>query len=469
MRVSTEDQAKEGYSLPAQKRRLLGYSEAHNWTVAGLYSDEGISAKFLDTRPQALQMMEDAKKHMFDIILTIKIDRLCRNTKELLQLVDELDKYKVVFLSIEEQIDYTTPVGRMVLTFLGSIAELERSTITARTNMGKEQKRLSGLKVNGGFIPFAYDFIDGIFTPNERKDTVQLIFSLYNQGMSANRICFFLQDRHILSPQNKPTWERGTVIRILKNETYKGFIRGVEAKNIEPIISQEVFQEAQAKLDIINKGATKKQAKDDFYFADVAYCNVCGRKLSCKREAKPRLRKYYVCKYNSSKHITAKDEGAHSARMENKVFEDLFLEYFENFTLDFSNVEIKTDEKKLHDIDLYINSYENKKAALTKRKSRILVKYMDGLITDEDYKDISTNTLNEIKELEDNIQDLISKKQELINNSSSKDYVSNVIMLKNKLNEIWPDMTDKQKRLFISSTIKKISIARGRIVLIEFK
>lgn len=112
--------------------------------------------------------------------------------------------------------------------------------------------------------------------------------------------------------------------------------------------------------------------------------------------------------------------------------------------------------------------YENKKNALTKRKSKMLEKYMDNLINDEEYKEISNSTAQELLEIDNNIQDLNSKKQALINNSTSKEYVDSIINLKRTLNDLWQDMTDKQKRLFISSTIKKILIARGRIVSVEF-
>ena len=83
MRVSTEEQAKEGYSLPSQKRKLMAYCDAHDWSIVAIYTDEGISAKNIDDRPQAKQLLEDAKNNLFENILILKVDRLARNTRKL--------------------------------------------------------------------------------------------------------------------------------------------------------------------------------------------------------------------------------------------------------------------------------------------------------------------------------------------------------------------------------------------------
>ena len=470
MRVSTEEQAKEGYSLPSQKRKLMSYCDAHDWPIVAIYTDEGISAKNIDDRPQAKQLLEDAKNGLFENILILKVDRLARNTRNLLEIVDLLKKHKVHLNAVEETIDYETPTGKMMLTILGSFAELERSTITARTNAGKEQKRLSGYKVAGGFIPYGYEFKEGQFVAiPDQAEIIQKIYKMYLDGMTGNEICIKLQSDHIPSPKNGKTWERSTLMRILKNETYIGYIRGIPAKNIDPILSEESFFMVQNLINSRSSTKARKYAKDDFLFADVAYCGVCGRKLVCKQEAKPRCRKYYMCYYNSSKHLHSGDEGAHSARMENSTLEELFLDYFNNFKLDLANTEIKADEERLKQLDRIINSLENKKSTLQKRKSRSLEKYMDGLIDDSEYAEISSLTSKSITDLESEIQTYQDEKDQISSGPNNKDFAKHILEARNTLADFWELMDTHQKRLFITSTIKKIQIVRGRITLIEFR
>jgi len=469
MRVSTEEQAKEGYSLPSQKRKLMGYCEAHDWPVAAIYTDEGVSAKNIDDRPQAKQLLEDAKNGLFENILILKVDRLARNTRNLLEIIDLLKKHKVHLNAVEETIDYETPTGKMMLTILGSFAELERSTITARTNAGKEQKRLSGYKVAGGFIPYGYEFKNEMYiTIPEQSEVIQRIYKMYINGKSGNQICIDLQSENIASPKNGKTWERSTLMRILKNETYIGRIRGVPAKNIEPILSEDDFYLVQTLINARSSTKARKYAKDEFIFADVVYCGICGRKLVCKQEAKPRSRMYYMCYYNSSRHLHSGDEGAHSARMENSVLEGLFLDYFNNFKLDLASAEIKADEERIKQIDRILNSLESKKATLQKRKSRSLEKYMDGVISDEEYSDISTSTSKSIIDIEKDIQSYQNEKDQLLESPNSKAFTKHVLEARNTLADFWELMDAHQKRLFITSTIKKIQIVKGRIITIEF-
>lgn len=469
MRVSTEEQAKEGYSLPAQRRKLMAYCEAHDWPIVAIYSDEGITGSSLAKRPQATQMIEDATKNQFENILILKVDRLARNTKDLLTIIETLKKYKVHLNAVEETIDYDTPTGKMMLTILGSFAELERSTITARTNAGKEQKRLSGYKIGGGFIPYGYILEDEQFKANvDQAKVIKRIFELYLAGNSANAICQLFQKEKIRSPKNSDTWERSTLMRILRNETYIGYIRGNPSKNIEPIVSIELFESVNRLIQARSTSKQRKFAKDDFIFADVIYCGVCGRKLQCKQEAKPRSRRYYVCYYNSSKHIHSGDEGAHSSRMEASTLEGLFLEFFNSFEIDLKSVEIKADENKLKTLDKYLISFENKKSALIKRKNRSLEKYMDGFISDEEYATISAETERLIKAVDEDIQATQNEKDHLLRSPNSQEFVNNIIKTKKTLADYWDMMDNHEKRIFITTILKRIEIVRGKISSIEF-
>ena len=131
IRVSTEDQAKEGYSLEVQREYLESFAKREKYEIFKVYCDDGISA--YSTRREALQqLLKDAKNKKFDFVLVYKIDRFSRNLKDLLNLVDELSSYGIGFKSATEPFDTTTSAGKLMFQQLGSFAEFERNRIAER-------------------------------------------------------------------------------------------------------------------------------------------------------------------------------------------------------------------------------------------------------------------------------------------------------------------------------------------------
>ena len=130
-RVSTEEQAKEGYSLEVQREHLEAFAKQKGYEIFKVYSDEGISGYVLE-RPALKKLIEDAKYKEFDLVLVYKIDRFSRNLKDLLNLADELSCYGIGFKSATEAFDTSTSAGRMMLQQLGSFAEFERNRRAGR-------------------------------------------------------------------------------------------------------------------------------------------------------------------------------------------------------------------------------------------------------------------------------------------------------------------------------------------------
>ena len=153
IRVSTEKQADEGFSLDAQEMRLRAYCEAQQWNVCPnhIYVDAGISGKSTD-REQFQAMMQAAKDGSVKRIVTMKLDRLARNTKDFLSIVDTLQNDGCDLVLIKESFDTSTPQGKFALTMFAAIAELEASTITERVMTGKAQKAADG-GYNGSRCP----------------------------------------------------------------------------------------------------------------------------------------------------------------------------------------------------------------------------------------------------------------------------------------------------------------------------
>ncbi|MEA3458201.1 MAG: recombinase family protein [Candidatus Thermoplasmatota archaeon] len=244
-RVSTEDQAKEGFSLDAQLDKLRSYCKARDWEIGGEYIDDGYSGRYIK-RPAYKQMMEEQDK--WDILLVIKMDRIHRNSKNFMLMMEELKKQKKEFVSMTESLDTSTAMGRFVMDIIQRIAQLESEQIGERVYVGMEQKA----KTNGGMlgfnIPYGYNYIDGklIINPDEAKN-VKNIFEMYQKGLSMKEISKNLNLRKIPTKLNK-TWGAQTVSLILKNPLYCGYLHWEDYLNPsdhEPIIEKNVFNEVQ--------------------------------------------------------------------------------------------------------------------------------------------------------------------------------------------------------------------------------
>ena len=166
IRVSTDEQAREGFSIDAQKRKLLAYAESQDWDVTSILVDDGYSAKDLN-RPAMQELLEKVRGEEIDVVLVFKLDRLTRSVKDLYHLLDEFARHDVGFRSSQEQFDTTTTMGRAMLGILGIFAQWERETIAERVRMGMEQKVREGKKP-GGKYPYGYDR-DGNLIPEEAE------------------------------------------------------------------------------------------------------------------------------------------------------------------------------------------------------------------------------------------------------------------------------------------------------------
>lgn len=139
-RVSTEEQVRDGYSINAQKELLNEYARRNNIEIIEEYIDEGKSGKSIDGRPEMKRLLRDTKTGSFEIVIVYKLDRLARKTKDSLEIVENLEAHNVQLVSYTENIDTTTPGGKMFYTLLSSLSEMERSNIIDRAKMGMLQR-----------------------------------------------------------------------------------------------------------------------------------------------------------------------------------------------------------------------------------------------------------------------------------------------------------------------------------------
>jgi len=244
-RVSTEDQAKEGFSLDAQLDKLRSYCKARDWTIAGEYVDDGYSGRNVK-RPAYTRMMEEMDK--WDTILVIKMDRIHRNSKNFMLMMEDLKKHGKEFVSMTESLDTSTAMGRFVMDIIQRIAQLESEQIGERVYIGMEQKARTNGGVLGFNIPYGYDYIDGKLVINEDEaKIVKEIYSWYSDGKSMGEIAKMLNNSKI--PTKKGGfWAKKTISTILKNPTYCGYLHWedyINKSDHDPIVSENEFNEIQ--------------------------------------------------------------------------------------------------------------------------------------------------------------------------------------------------------------------------------
>ncbi len=258
IRVSTDKQANEGYSLDAQREKLQAYCTAQGWSAddAHIYVDAGQSAKSTD-RPEYQRMLQAVAAGDVRRIVAVKLDRLSRNTRDFLGLLDYCDEHACGVVSIAESFDTSTPVGRAVVTVLMAFAELERSQIADRMQSGRDEKARQGER-NGAPVPYGYTYAGGAWAAqHEQAGTVRRIFAEFNGGASLRGIAAMLNTAGVPAPRGR-AWYPAQVSYILDNGLYAGLVQykgaGVPTENIPAIVGRADYDAAGARLATLRRG-----------------------------------------------------------------------------------------------------------------------------------------------------------------------------------------------------------------------
>lgn len=293
VRVSTDEQAKEGFSIPAQRERLRAFCESQGWEIAHEYIEEGWSAKDIN-RPKMQQMLRDIKKNKFDIVLVYRLDRLTRSVLDLYLLLQTFDGNNVSFRSATEVYDTSTAMGRLFITLVAALAQWERENLAERVKFGIEQMIDEGKKP-GGHSPYGYKF-DKDFNCEVIEDeanTVQMIFQLYCDGFGYRAIAERLNELNI-KPRLAKQWNHNSIRDILMNDMYIGTYRWggkVIPNNHPPLITDIMFKSAQK---VIKGKAVNTSRKGKFMLTGILNCGHCDNNMQGfydKRDQKT----YYRC------------------------------------------------------------------------------------------------------------------------------------------------------------------------------
>lgn len=304
-RVSTQEQATEGYSIGEQQERLRSFAASFGWRDVKLYTDPGFSGASMD-RPALQELIHDVRKKKVSRVIVYKLDRLSRSQKDTLFLIEDVFLANgCEFISMSESFSTETPVGRATIGLLAVFAQLERETIKERMTVGKVGRAKAGYFHGGGIIPAGYDYTDGRLVVNE-FDAAQVreVFRLYLSGKAPRQILDIFTERGYLIQGR--VWTRSRLKTVLRNPIYIGrvtFAGQVYDGCHEPLIDKKEFDAVQ---ELIDRRAREYKNNRNVETATgnlllgVAFCARCGSRLisQCTRssgEGHPLLR-YYMCK-----------------------------------------------------------------------------------------------------------------------------------------------------------------------------
>lgn len=306
IRVSTEEQAKKGYSLPAQRENLEEFAKKNGYTVAGCYIDEGKSArKKYANRKEFMRMLEDVKAGRIDVILFIKLDRWFRSVADYYKIQEILDAHNVAWKTTQEHYDTETTNGRLYINIRLSVAQDESDRDSDRIKFVFDSKVARGEVITGS-LPLGLTIRDKHVVPDpETADIAQTLFHHYRAHGSAGAAARHIQDTYGLFLQDH------TVRRMLRNPLYKGAYRD-NPSYCQPLIPPQEFDAIQKQLE--SRSIRRSPVGRVYLFSGLVRCACCGRGMSGSYSASGG-REYYLyrcrgaCVQHSCPHRRQMSEG----------------------------------------------------------------------------------------------------------------------------------------------------------------
>ena len=441
VRVSTEAQAEEGYSVGAQTERLQSYCKAMGWTKTELYVDGGFSGSNLE-RPEMQRLIGDVKSGKTAAVLVYKLDRLSRSQKDTLYLIEDVFiPNDVDFISLNESIDTSTPYGRAMIGILSAFAQLERENICMRTKMGMLERVKQGYWRGAG-VPYGYDYdhVQGILIPNEQAEIVRKVYDLYIRGYSPMMIAqiFGISSEKVVT--NMLTRRANTGVVTNNGDVYAG--------RHEAIISEEVYELAMEKM---RDRSTKARATTTQHhlLTGLVYCGVCGARMRYIKWGKSGYKLMCYSQDKGKPHMHKSDNcdnmyvWAHE--IEGIVLKDIF------------NISVNIEADRLKDPSARIDPTEQLKSRIRLAESKL--KRLYNL-----YAESETEAL--LETIEENRAALDFLRTELEREIERQASTKKLERLENEISSIsqaWPYLSELERQQIIRDCVEKIVITGNNV------
>ena len=452
IRVSTFDQAREGFSLGEQEERLKEFCKFKRYNIYKVYQDAGISAKN-DKRPAYQEMIEDVKKGNINVIVALKLDRLTRSVYNIEKLMKFVNDYECDIDCMADESNTTTSNGRMVMRIMTSVSQNEIEKCSERTKFGMAGAIKNGHIPNRTGLGFKRENKKLVPDPLT-KDIIVRIFDLYLEGKSHQAIANIYNKEKVLGKTN---WYDSTIQKILSNELYKGdYVNGKRTKHptyyenvIEPIVSKEKWESCQyQKL----RNARHYERTATYLFTNKLKCSKCGNFLGGHATTKTNGKKYYYYKCNTCKTYFNEidiEKELKAFMLELAKQDDLINNYYTPFIK--SKLEDKTED------------YKKGIKELDKQLDRIKTAYIKGVVKLEDFD-------KEIKHIEYQKSDL-EKRQKGQKQYEDLSFTLNDLLIIQDIQEIefytnpdvlnnWSNKSKEDKQKIIGKYIDNITIEK---------
>jgi site-specific DNA recombinase len=464
VRVSTAEQAAEGYSIRAQTDRLKAYCVSQGWEIFEFYVDDGYSAK--DTnRPNLKRMMKHIEEGLIDCVLVYRLDRLTRSVRDLYSILETFDKYDCKFKSATEVYDTTTAMGRMFITIVAALAQWERENTGERIRMGMEQKAREGnWVINQAPYGYEIDKENKTLIINDREALlVKRIYDDYLSGKTMRNIAIDFNKSNITT-KSGAIWNDFKIKYILSNPLYIGTMRYnyrtnkenyFEVEDAHPaIISKETFENVQ-KIKESRRVVHPRSATSKFIFSGIAKCARCGSPLAgrygyykskTKKDHISRPRSYYCTKRRLGK-CDLPNIGENHLEMQ-------FLNYLNTFKINPDIIEDVSEEKEGTENDEKLKVLQKELKEIDNRRRKWQYAWVNEMISDDDF----SNRIEEENIKENDTKNQLSSLEPRGEKVNTEDLYGILLDIKSN----WNQLEALEKKTLLQMFMKKIIVNRDK-------
>ena len=490
-RVSTIEQAEEGYSIDEQERLLIEWCKKMDYEVYKCYADRGISGKDIKSRPSLKELLSDAEEKKFQMVVSWKINRISRKLEDVLKIVNLLENNNISFKSYSEPFETNTPAGKMQFQMMALIGEFERGTIAQNVKMGMCAKARAGEWCGGRVL--GYDLVQMKKQPgakrtktklviNEKEaEAVRFIFNEYGNGKGYKAITNQLNKIGYKTKLGN-NFSVGSIREILTNPVYIGKVRynvrqnwsekrrrNINANPIitdgihEAIIDEKLWDKVQAILSS-KKGKPARVHDGEFPLTGILKCPKCGAGMVISRTTnkmadgtKKRIA-YYACGNWKNKGTAVCNSNSVRADKANEYVFNKLSELLMNEKMVKSIVRNVNNERvrKINPAKKELSKIDSELEKLDKKRAKLFEAYEDEIITKEEFRDRKDELTKRIKALEEEKSTLLVTLSDNINEELPYELIKSV--LENFSKVLTESSTREQQKKLLHMIISEITV-----------
>lgn len=436
IRVSTDFQAEEGYSIDAQKEQLAAYCTMKGIKDHEFFVDGGWSGSNLN-RPEIQRLIKLCNEGGLSHVIVYKLDRLSRSQKDTLYLIEDVfNPQEVSFVSLNESMDTATPMGRLMLGILSAFAQLERENIRMRTRMGMLERVKAGYWMGGGRVPYGYDYDSelGVLVPNKDAENVRKAYDLFLEGYSCQGIADMLGMKYDRLAE-----------QILKRKTNYGVIEfnGEEYPGRhEPLISKETYDLAMQEF----ARRSKRTPTGNYLLTGLLVCGKCGAKMRYQKWGKSGTK--CICySQQSTKKYLIKDPSC--------TQEKLWVDDIERVVLSkVFSLRTREENKESPFVNSAVEVLQKQVTELERKVKRLYNLYA------ESEQDLLLDTINENQVMLDKLRDQLEIETAANALAANQQRINNML---DNLESRWDGMKMHEKQTVVRTIVRQVTVTDRRV------